>query len=105
METTIALSIVFLGVEIAHARHGLPGITSTYAWLVAFAFGLLHRPGFAGAFSAIGLRPSKIPLALFIFNIGVELRRLIFVFTVLTVAVLLRYGIGLTRDSAKVPEG
>ena len=99
VETAIALSIVFLCVEILHARQGRPGITFVYPWIVAFSFGLLHGLGFAGALSAIGLPPSEIPLALLFFNVGVELGQLIFVFAVLGVMALLRYGAGITRES------
>lgn len=66
---------------------------------MAFSFGLLHGLGFAGALSDIGLPPSEIPLALLFFNIGVELGQLMFVFAVLAVMALLRYGAGITRDS------
>ena len=100
VETTIALSIVFLCVEIIHAQQGRPGITFTYPWIVAFSFGLLHGLGFAGALLDIGLPPSEIPLALLFFNVGVELGQLIFVFAVLAVMALLRYGAGITRESA-----
>ncbi|MDJ0957711.1 MAG: HupE/UreJ family protein [Arenicellales bacterium] len=99
VEAAIALSIVFLCVEIAHARQGRSGITFSYPWVVAFAFGLLHGLGFAGALSEIGLPPPEIPLALFFFNVGVELGQLIFVFAVLAVVVLLHYGAGISRES------
>ena len=69
-------------------------------WIVAFAFGLLHGLGFAGALCDIGLPPSEIPLALLFFNVGVELGQLMFVFSVLAVMVLLQSGAGITRDSA-----
>jgi hypothetical protein len=99
VEAAIALSIVFLCVEIIHAQQGRPGITCAYPWIVAFAFGLLHGLGFAGALSEIGLPPSEIPLALLFFNVGVELGQLVFVFAVLAVLVLLRRGAGITRES------
>ena len=100
VETTIALSIVFLCAEIIYARRGRHGITLTYPWIVAFAFGLLHGLGFAGALSAIGLPPSEVPLALLFFNIGVELGQLIFVFTVVGIMAMLQYAAGITKDSA-----
>jgi hypothetical protein len=100
VEAAIALSIVFLCVEIIHAQQGRPGITFTYPWIVAFSFGLLHGLGFAGALSEIGLPPAEIPLALLFFNVGVEIGQLIFVFAVLAVLALLRYGAGIGRDSA-----
>jgi len=99
VEAAIALSIVFLCVEIIHAQQGRAGITFSYPWIVAFAFGLLHGLGFAGALSEIGLPPAEIPLALLFFNIGVELGQLLFVFAVLGVLAIFRYGAGITRDS------
>ena len=99
VEAAIALSIVFLCVEIIHARQGRPGITFSYPWVVAFAFGLLHGLGFAGALSAIGLPPGEIPLALLFFNVGVELGQLVFVFGVLMLMAILRYGLGIRRES------
>ena len=102
VEATIALSIVFLCVEIIHAQQGRPGITFTYPWIVAFMFGLLHGLGFAGALSEIGLPPSEIPLALLFFNVGVELGQLIFIFAVLAVLVSLRRISRIPRGSASV---
>jgi len=52
-------------------------------WLVAFAFGLLHGFGLAGALSGIGLPKGDIPLALLAFNVGVEVGQLAFIATVL----------------------
>ena len=54
-----------------------------YPWIVAFTFGLLHGFGFAGALREVGLPESDIPLALFTFNVGVELGKLMFVGAVL----------------------
>lgn len=100
VEAAIALSIVFLCVEIVHARQGRPGMTFAYPWIVAFAFGLLHGLGFAGALADIGLPLAEIPLALLFFNVGVELGQLLFVFAVLAILALLRYRVGMSRDSA-----
>jgi hypothetical protein len=50
---------------------------------VAFAFGLLHGFGFAGALKEIGLPQSDVPLGLLTFNLGVEAGQLIFVAAVL----------------------
>jgi hypothetical protein len=58
-------------------------------WIVAFSFGLLHGFGFAGALSEIGLPRSSIPLALFTFNVGVEVGQLLFI-----AAIMIVYGIG-----------
>jgi hydrogenase/urease accessory protein HupE len=79
VEATIALSIVFLAVEIVHARRGRAGITHRLPWLVAFVFGLLHGFGFAGALAEVGLPQTDIPLALLFFNLGVEAGQLLFI--------------------------
>ena len=50
---------------------------------MAFSFGLLHGFGFAGALAEVGLPQTAIPLALLMFNVGVELGQLIFVVAVL----------------------
>ena len=79
VEAAIALSIVFVAAEIVHGLQGRPGLTARWPWVVAFTFGLLHGFGFASALSEIGLPQNAIPLALFFFNVGVELGQLIFV--------------------------
>ena len=83
VEAAIALSIVFLAMEIIRGWQGRTSITHRKPWLVAFGFGLLHGLGFAGALSEIGLPPPEIPVALLFFNIGVEIGQLIFVFFIL----------------------
>ena len=90
VEAAIALSIVFLCVEIVHAQRGRISITFRYPWVVAFAFGLLHGLGFAGALSAIGLAKGEIPLALLFFNVGVEIGQLLFVGAMLAIVWVLR---------------
>jgi hypothetical protein len=66
-----------------HDLQGKPGLTERWPWVVAFIFGLLHGLGFAGALREVGLPEKSIPLALFFFNIGVELGQLLFVAVVL----------------------
>lgn len=85
VEAVIALSIVFVAMEIVHTRQGRPGITESRPWIVAFAFGLLHGFGFAGALAQLGLPEHDIPIALLFFNVGVEAGQLLFVAAVLTV--------------------
>jgi hypothetical protein len=58
VEATIALSIVFVAAEVIRGMHGKPGLTARAPWVVAFAFGLLHGFGFAGALADVGL-PQK----------------------------------------------
>jgi hydrogenase/urease accessory protein HupE len=79
VEAIIALSIVFVAAEIVRGRQGIAVLTARVPWIVAFTFGLLHGFGFAGALSEIGLPQSAIPLALFSFNVGVEIGQLLFV--------------------------
>lgn len=84
VEAVIALSIVFVAAEIIHGVQGRPGLTARWPWLVAFTFGLLHGFGFASALNEIGLPQNAIPLALFFFNVGVEIGQLVFVAAVLS---------------------
>ena len=91
VEATIALSIVFIAAEIIQSRKGKPGLTERYPWVVAFTFGLLHGFGFAGALTELGLPQKSIPVALLLFNVGVELGQLFFIAALFTVAVLARH--------------
>lgn len=84
VEAVIALSIVYVAVELIHARRGRRGLAQRAPWLIAFAFGLLHGFGFAGALAETGLPPDNIPWALLLFNVGIEVGQLAFVAAVLT---------------------
>ena len=79
LNAAIALSILFLGPEIIRAWRGETSFTLRHPWVVAFAFGLLHGFGFASGLTTMGLPGSEIPLALLMFNLGVELGQLLFV--------------------------
>jgi len=83
VEAVIALSIVFLAVELMHYYKGENTLTAKYPWVVAFAFGLLHGFGFAGALANIGLPQTSIPSALLFFNVGVEIGQIAFILVVL----------------------
>ena len=89
VEALIALSIVFVAAEIVRGLRGQPGLTARAPWLVAFGFGLLHGLGFAGALAEVGLPQKAIPIALLMFNVGVEVGQLIFVACALAVRALL----------------
>ena len=89
-EAIIALSIVFLATEIVHKRNGQVGLTELYPWMIAFAFGLFHGLGFAGALSEIGVPQHEVPLALLMFNVGVETGQLMFVGAVLALIAVLK---------------
>jgi len=88
VEAAIALSILLVAVEIIRQEQGKSGMTAKWPWVVAFSFGLLHGFGFAGALTSIGLPQSDIPLALFTFNVGVEIGQLTFIGAVLCVIAL-----------------
>ena len=90
VEAIIALSILFLAMEIIHEKQGKIGLTSRYPWIIAFIFGLLHGFGFAGALAEIGLPQQAITLALVFFNIGVELGQLMFVATIVFIVLILQ---------------
>ncbi len=90
VEAVIALSIAVVAVEIVHVRQGRRNLAARAPWLVAFAFGLLHGFGFAGALSEIGLPAGQIPVALLFFNLGVEVGQLLFVGAVLAFVALIR---------------
>ncbi|MBY3268018.1 HupE/UreJ family protein [Rhizobium laguerreae] len=79
VEATIALSIAFLASELTRMKPGERRLSESYPWVVAFAFGLLHGFGFAGALKEIGLPQSDVPLSLLAFNLGVEAGQLIFI--------------------------
>jgi len=79
LNAAIALSILFLGPEIVRSWRGETSFTIRHPWVVAFAFGLLHGFGFASGLSAMGLPQAEIPLALLLFNVGVEVGQVFFV--------------------------
>ncbi len=78
-EAVISLSIVLLAVEVVRKNAGELTLSERYPWLVAFTFGLVHGLGFAGALSEIGVPQNDVPLALLMFNVGVETGQVMFV--------------------------
>ncbi len=104
IEAAIALSIYVLAVELARRRAGARTFTQRAPWLVAGSFGLLHGLGFAGALSEVGLPSAEIPLALFSFNVGIELGQLAFISCVVAAgAALRRLSIAWPRWATAVP--
>ncbi len=94
VEAVIALSILFLAVERLREDPNCPNpdsIVRNQTWVVAFAFGLLHGFGFAGALSEIGLPKGNLISALFLFNVGVELGQLLVIAIGLSVAWITRH--------------
>jgi hypothetical protein len=100
LNACIALSIVFVAVEMVKELRGESGLTARYPWAVAGVFGLVHGVGFASALAGLGLERRLLPAALFFFNIGVEIGQISFVLLVLALiwahrrlhAVLPRWG-------------
>jgi hydrogenase/urease accessory protein HupE len=82
LNAAIALSILFLGPEIVRVWRGQTSFTIRHPWVVAFAFGLLHGFGFASGLTTIGLTSGEIPIALLLFNVGVEIGQLFFVLVI-----------------------
>ncbi|MEJ2490244.1 MAG: HupE/UreJ family protein [Desulfuromonadales bacterium] len=97
VESLIALSILFVAVEAVHLRRGRHSLATRWPWIVAFAFGLLHGFGFAGALMEIGMPQVDVPLALLFFNVGVEMGQLLFITIILGVLALLRRQISMPQ--------
>jgi len=84
-ELGIALSVLLLAVELA--RDDRSTLTMRFPWIIAFAFGLLHGFGFAGALAEIGLPPEGIAVPLLLFNLGVEVGQLVVVLVAATATI------------------
>ena len=103
VEALIALSIVFLAVEIVKQNPEAPNLAERAPWIVAFLFGLIHGFGFAGALREIGLPESDVPTALLTFNLGVEAGQLVIVAAVmLAITALRRFAPARLRTSTVV---
>ena len=90
IEALVALSIVFLAVELVNQIQDRSSLATRYPWLIAFLFGLLHGLAFAGALTEVGLPQEAIPLSLLLFNLGVEVGQLLFVGAAIGVILTLR---------------
>ncbi|MCH7700267.1 MAG: HupE/UreJ family protein [Planctomycetes bacterium] len=89
VESLIALSIVFVGVENLMTTQLKPRRV-----VLVFGFGLLHGLGFASVLRELGLPSSEFVTALITFNIGVELGQL-------TVVLLCLLTVGWFRQNAR----
>jgi len=85
IEVLIAASVLALAVDLARDADR-PTFMRRFPWPMALVFGLLHGLGFAGALREVGLPDGEIPMALFSFNVGIELGQLAFVFALLALA-------------------
>ncbi|QFT75956.1 HupE/UreJ family protein [Erythrobacter sp. THAF29] len=99
VEALIALSIVFLAVEVTRMLRDPEHETFTRRapWVVAFAFGLLHGFGFAGALADIGLPQGEIASALVAFNLGVEAGQLFVIAVLLALLAVIRRAVPLAE--------
>lgn len=88
VEAVIALSILFVALAVVRGRQHRD-LLVRLPWLAAFAFGLLHGCGFAGALLDIGLPRQGVVQALLLFNTGIELGQLVFVIPVLALMKLI----------------
>jgi hydrogenase/urease accessory protein HupE len=89
IEVLIAGSVLALAVELARDEEKMT-LMRRHPWPIALLFGLLHGMGFAGALREVGLPNGEIPLALFSFNVGIELGQLLFVTVLLVASPLVR---------------
>lgn len=80
-ELAIALTVFALAVELSRGQQ-TASLMRRLPWAMAAAFGLLHGLGFATALRETGLPAGAIPLALFAFNVGIEIGQLLFVLAV-----------------------
>lgn len=104
VEALIALSILFLALEVLRAQRGGSSVAIRHPWAAAFAFGLFHGMGFASGLAALGLGQHDLLATLALFNIGVEIGQLCFI----AVALLVGYGlqrlhIGRWPQAAAIP--
>ncbi len=120
VEAVIALTILYLAIELL----GVPGlrgegvekstgdrrvesgveVTRRRPWRIAFAFGLLHGFGFAGALAEIGLPKNAVAPALLLFNLGVEVGQLMVVAAILGALWLVRLAaVEIPRWAARAP--
>lgn len=86
IEVLVALSIMFVALEILHVRRGRQTATGRWPELAAMGFGLLHGFAFANVLADIGLPEGEKLLALLLFNVGVEIGQIIFVAAALVLA-------------------
>ncbi len=87
VEIGIAASLFWLATRLARGEAN--GERFAHPWRMPALFGLLHGLGFAGALAQAGLPAGEIPLALFSFNVGIELGQLAVVAVLLALRAVL----------------
>jgi hypothetical protein len=103
VDVLIAASIVLVAREVVREREGPPMLAARRPWVLAFAAGLLHGLGFAGALAEIGLPRGHAALALLAFNGGVEIGQLVFVSLLFLVAMPFRAVVSLAPSLRSFP--
>ncbi len=88
VEAAIALSIIFLAVELAKGRRN--NLVWRYPVFVSSSFGLLHGFGFAAALKDTGLPKADMLTGLLFFNLGVEAGQIIFASAVIFLLIFLK---------------
>jgi hypothetical protein len=84
VEPAVALSVAYVGAENLFTR------SVRHRWMLTLPFGFVHGFAFAGGLLPLGLPRAQLPLALFGFNLGVELGQLLVLALVLPPLVFLR---------------
>jgi hypothetical protein len=89
-------SVIASSVAVAALNNLFP-VVSRRVWIAAFVFGLMHGFGFASVLTDLGLPPARKLVALFAFNVGVELGQLAVVAGLLPVLFLIRRSAAYTQ--------
>jgi len=89
LPSRVVESVIAASVVVAALNNVWPVFTGR-RWAVAFGFGLIHGFGFASVLGDLGLPGDALVLALFGFNVGVELGQLAIVAVFLPLAFALR---------------
>jgi HupE / UreJ protein len=88
--------VIAASVAVAAINNLFP-VVSRRTWIAAFVFGLMHGFGFASVLTDLGLPPGGRLIALFAFNVGVELGQLAVVAGLLPALFLIRRSATYTR--------
>ncbi len=101
VELLIGLSVVLMARELIRQERNT--IIRRHPIVAACGFGLLHGLGFAGAFSQAGAIADGLLIALFSFNLGIEIGQAMFIVLVVALIWLLRSRRGHATDECARP--
>jgi hypothetical protein len=90
VEVGVALSVLYVAVQLAAQAGGNSPHTARRIWMVALGFGLLHGFSFAADLRGVGLSTQVVPVALLSFNLGLELGQMLVVMAVLLTVALMK---------------